>query len=291
MHDEYGALQLSIIKEAQKRNIPTVSIQHGANTESSISYFHLKHHVQDETNYLNFPLPQKICVWSEKSKEDLIKRGNFPDDVPVITGDPKIDFLSNAIKKFNHKNICQKLKIPPEKMIIVFATQSLPNIQEKELITNSVFKSIKNLDDVFLLIKAHPNETNLSFYKDIAKKFEVKNYSIQQFFNLYEILYISDVVINAFSTVGIEALRMKKPVISLDMLGLHGNDPLIRSGNSTIVNSETELIPAIKHCFKIKNIDKMITDRELFAEKEIGRIDGQASKRIVNLINELRKGK
>jgi len=144
------------------------------------------------------------------------------------------------------------------------------------------------LDDVFLLIKAHPNETNLSFYKEIAKKFEVKNYSIQQFFNLYEILYISDVVINAFSTVGIEAMRMKKPVISLDLLRLHGNDPLIKSGNSTIVNSETQLIPAIKHCFKIKNIEKMITDRELFAEKEIGRIDGQAAKRIFNLIMELK---
>jgi len=288
MHDEYGTLQLSIIKEAKKRNIPTISIQHGANTESSISYFHLKHHVHDETNNLNFPLPQKMCVWSEKSKEDLIKHGNFPDDVPVITGDPKIDFLPKAIKKFNHKNICQKLKIPPEKMIIVFATQPLPNTQEKELITNSVFKSIKNLDNVFLLIKAHPNETNLSFYKEIAKKFEVKNYSIQQFFNLYEILYISDVVINAFSTVGIEAMRMKKPVISLDLLRLHGNDPLIKSGNSTIVNSETQLIPAIKHCFKIKNIEKMITDRELFAEKEIGRIDGQAAKRIFNLIMELK---
>jgi UDP-N-acetylglucosamine 2-epimerase len=288
MHDEYGTLQLSIIKEAKKRNIPTISIQHGSNTESSVSYIHLKNHVQDETNNLNFPLPQKMCVWSEKSKEDLIRQGNFPDDVPVITGDPKIDFLPNAIKHFNHKNICQKLKIPSEKKIIVFVTQPIPNIQEKEQITNSIFKSIKKLDDTFLLIKVHPNEDNLSFYKDIAKKFKVTNYSIQQFFNLYEILYISDVVINAYSTVGIEAMRMKKPVISLDFLGLHVNDPLIKSGNSIIVNSETQLIPAIKNCFKIENIDKMITDGESFAEKEIGRVDGQASKRIVNLINELK---
>jgi len=289
MHDEYGTLQLSIIKEAKKRNIPTISIQHGSNTESSISYVHPKHHIRDETNNLNFPLPQKICVWSEKSKEDLIKSGNFPDDIPVITGDPKIDFLPYAITRFNQKNICKKLKIPSEKKIIVYATQPFANIQEKELITNSIFRSIKKLDDTFLLIKVHPNEDNLSFYKEIAEKFKVTNYSIQQFFNLYEILFISDVVINAYSTVGIEAMRMKKPVISLDMFGLHGNDPLIKSGISIVVNSETQLIPAIKNCFKIKDIDKIITERELFAEREIGKVDGQASSRIFNLILELKK--
>jgi len=81
---------------------------------------------------------------------------------------------------------------------------------------------------------------------------------------------------------------MKKPVISLDMLGLHVNDPLIKSGISTIINTESQLVPAIKNCFKIKNIDKMITDRELFAEKEIGKVDGHASSRIFNLIIELK---
>ena len=288
MHDEYGTLQLSIIKEAQKRNIPTISIQHGSNTESSIAYIHLKHHIQDKTNNLNFPLPQKLCVWSEKSKNDLIKQGNFPENIPVITGDPKMDYLPYVIKKFNYKKICQKLKIPSEKKIIVYASQPFTNIHERELITNSIFKSIKNLDDSFLLIKAHPNEDDLSYYEKVAEKFKVTNFSIHQFFNLYEILFISDVVINAYSTVGIEALRMKKPVISLNMLNLHVQDPLIKSGISIIINSESQLIPAIKNCFKIKNNEKMMNDRELFAEKEIGKVDGQASSRIFNLILELK---
>ena len=64
--------------------------------------------------------------------------------------------LPNVIKQFNHEQICQKLKIPTEKKIIVFATQPLPNIEEKEIITNSIFKIIKNFDNVFLVIKAHP---------------------------------------------------------------------------------------------------------------------------------------
>jgi len=289
MHDEYGALQLSIIQEAKKRKIPTVSIQHSANFESHLSYIHLKHHIQDEKNNLNFPIPQKMCVWSEKSKESLIHHGNFPENVPVITGDPRIDFLPNAAKQFTRENICQKLKIPIKNKIIVFATQPLKNIKEKELHTNSVFKSIKKFDNVFLLIKVHPLEDDLSFYKDIAKKFNVTNYSIQKFFNLYEILYISDVVIITQSTVGSEAMRMKKPVICLNMLGLHENEPILKSGIPFIVNSEPQLITAIQNCFKIETIYKKIIDGESFAEKEMGKADGQASKRIANLITELKQ--
>jgi UDP-N-acetylglucosamine 2-epimerase len=289
MHDEYGTLQLSMIKEAKKRNIPTVSIQHGANTESSISYIHLKNHVKDEIDNLIFPIPQKMCVWSEKSKKNLLDLGNFPIDVPIVTGDPKIDFLPNVINQFNYQEICDRLKIPNEKKIIVFATQPLSNLQEKELITKAVFKSLNDLENAFLLVKAHPNETNLTFYHEIAKKYAVKNYSVEQFFNLYEILYISDVLVNAFSTVGIEAMRMKKPVISIDLLGLHENDPLIRSKNSFIVHSENQLTPFIKQCFEIKDDEQMINDRVTFAQKEIGKMDGQASKRIVNVIKELLK--
>ena len=83
-----------------------------------------------------------MCVWSEKSKDILIKNGNFPDNVPIVTGDPKIDFLPKAIKQFNRENICKKLKILPETKVIVFATQPFSNIEEKELIVTSVFKSI-----------------------------------------------------------------------------------------------------------------------------------------------------
>ncbi len=287
MHDEYGALQLSIIKEAQKRNIPTVSIQHGANTASSISYIHSKQHIVDKSKYLNFLLPQKICVWSEQSKDILIKQGNFPDDIPIITGDPKTDFLPNVIKQFNHEQICQKLKIPTNKKILVFVTQPLPNIEEKEIITNSIFKIIKNFDNVFLVIKVHPRETDLSFYKNMAEKFNVRNYSIQQFSNLYEILFISNIVLVAYSTAGIEAMRMKKPVISLDMMGLNENQPLLKSGIPIIANSEDKLISSIKKCLESENVEKMIHEGQIFAEKELGKADGQSSTRIVNLIKEL----
>jgi len=61
MHDEYGTLQLSIINEAKKRNIPTISIQHGANTESSISY--IKRNTSSKY-FIDLKIEFAICSFS-----------------------------------------------------------------------------------------------------------------------------------------------------------------------------------------------------------------------------------
>lgn len=288
MHDEYGTLQLSLIKEAKKRNIPTISIQHGANTETWISYVHKIQHVKDESGKISFPLPQKMCVWSNKAKGNLLKFGNFPNNIPEVTGDPKIDFLPKAIQQFNSTRIKEKLNIPTRKKIILFATQTLPNLQEKELITKSVFESIKNLQDVYLIIKAHPNETGLSFYKKIADENDVSNYTIQQFSSLYELLYIANVVIVPYSTVGLEGMRMKKPVITLNLLGLHNDDPLIKSGFSQVVKNQSELLPILQKCLEPIPDSKILESSAQYSENEIGLVDGKASERITNLILELK---
>lgn len=289
MHDEYGTLQLCLINEAAKRKIPTIAIQHGVNTETWVSYVHYPDHINGKNPNLNFPIPDHLCVWSEHAKTNLIKYGNFPHNVPVVTGDPKSDFFPEAIKNFDSNKIKSSLGISPEKKIILFATQTLSNTHEKSLITNSIFKSISNLDDSYLIIKAHPNEIDLSYYEKIAKAFDVKNFSILQSHNLYELIHISDVVIVPYSTVGIEAMRLQKPVIAMNMMGLHDDDPLIQSGIPLIVQTAKELIPAIKQCLQIEYLSQILQKEKLFAEKQIGNADGMSSQRIVDLIVEKRK--
>jgi hypothetical protein len=286
MHDEYGTLQQCLIKEASKRKIPSIAIQHGVNTETWISYVHNLDHIKGKNPNLDFPIPNYMCVWSENAKSNLLKYGNFPLTVPIVTGDPKSDFLSNAIKNFDSKKIKSSMEIPSDKKIILFATQTLSNLDEKDLITNSIFKSISNIENHFLIIKAHPNENDLSYYENMAKKFNVKNFMIMQSQNLYELIFVSDVVIVPYSTVGIEAMRLRKPVIAMNMMGLHDDDPLINSGMPIVVNSDEEIIPAINQCLDISS--KILDDGELFAQKELGNIDGLSSDRITKLILDTR---
>ncbi len=289
MHDEYGAIQISLINEAKKRNIPTVSIQHGANTETGLSYVHNPEHVFGKNKNTNFPLPDKMCVWSESAKNNLLKFGNFPPSTPVVTGDPKVDFFPIAIKQFDYEKITKTLKIPKEKKIILFATQPLHLIEEKELITRNVMNSVKKLQNCYLIIKMHPNESDFSFYQKLANESKITDFLLVRFHNLFELIYIADIVIVPFSTVGMEAMRMKKPVIAMNLLGLHDNDPLIKSNIALVVKTENELIPTMKKCLDEQNISKIIERGKVFAQKEIGIPDGSSSERIVNLLLELMK--
>ena len=134
----------------------------------------------------------------------------------------------------------------------------------------------------------HPNETDFTFYRNLAYESEIKNISIVQNFNLYELFHISDVVVVAYSTVGDEAMRMKKPVIALNLLGLHDDEPIIKNEKALIVRNQNDLVPSIKKCLETNTIEKMIDAAFISAEQEIGVVNGNAADLIANLVIELK---
>jgi hypothetical protein len=287
MHDEYGALQLSFIHAARAKGIPTVSLQHGLISEEQISYVHEPEHISGERHDLLFPIPDKMCAWSEDARQDLIEIAKFPQSVPVITGDPKIDFLPSAIRSFNHEEITKRLGIPKGN-IIMFATENLPSEHEKSLITKSVFKAAKSLPECYVIVKMHPNEANTSYYELAAKEAGLLNYSIVRDVNLYELLYISNLVILSYSTVAVEAMRMGKPVISLNLMGLHDNVSFIKNRRAFVIRNPDELPSVIRNCLdNTDEVQEIVEKGKAFAEQELGAADGKASERVVELILQL----
>ncbi|TMR66720.1 CDP-glycerol glycerophosphotransferase family protein, partial [Streptococcus pseudopneumoniae] len=173
-------------------------------------------------------------------------------------------------EKFNAAEIKKNLEIPKEKKIILFANQTLPLLEEKQLITSKVFEVMKNFEDCHLLIRPHPNEINLDFYHKLISTSKISNYSIAKNENLYKLLFISDIVIVPFSTVGFEAMRLEKPVIALNLLNLHNDDPLIKSNTSIVVNDSTNLLSAIKKCLEKNEIKPSIENGKIYSEKLLG---------------------
>jgi len=290
MHDEYGALQLSTLYAAKKNGIPTLSLQHGTIYDDVFAYTHNDEDINNNKNELNFALPNKMCVWSESAKDALIKSAKFPPTSVVVTGDPKMDFFEKAIKNYSREKILRNSSIPQEKKIILFATENLPNLEEKMMIANSVFESMSDLSEFFLVIKMHPNESNWLIYEKIAKKYGISSYLILKDISLYELIHASDLVIISYSTVGLEAMRMLKPVISLNLMGLHNESNIIKNDLSIEVREKGELIPAILKCIDNKN-EKKIQSAKIFAENELGIIDGKATERVISHILQLKNQK
>jgi len=291
MHDEYGALQLSLIKAAKKNGVPTVAVQHGLSSDGQVQYIHKLEHVANQNSDLSFPLPNKMCVWSQSAKKNLIELGNFPSSIPTVTGDPKLDFLPKILKKFNFENIIKKLEIPKNKKIVLFATENLPKKEEKILITKTILNTMKELPNCHLVIKIHPNELDFSFYREIARKANLYKFSLIRDLNLYELLYVSDVVLVSYSTVGVEAMRMKKPVIALHLMGLHDNVSYVKQNMAFVIRSEEELLSTIKKSLESEYVENKIEKAKVFSEQELGSIDSKANEKIVQLILELKNEK
>jgi UDP-N-acetylglucosamine 2-epimerase len=288
MHDEYGALQISLINASRMKGIPSISIQHGIVSDEQISYVHAQKHITGERHELLFPIPDIMCSWSESSRQSLIETAKFPDSVPVVTGDPRVDYLPAALKKFDHEKIVQKLGMPKDKKIITFATENLPTEEEKIAIAKSICRSASEMSDCHLAIKMHPNEEDIGFYDRLATAADLKSYSILRDANLYELLYVSDLVVLSYSTVAVEAMRMRKPVISLDLLNLHGKVPFIKDRLAIIVKSADDLLPLIQKCLALApDVRELVEKAGSFAEMQLGTLDGMASERIVEVITDV----
>jgi len=291
MHDEYGALQISLINASRIKGIPCVSIQHGLVSEEQISYVHEQEHITGERRELLFPIPDIMCSWSESSRQNLIEIAKFPQSVPVVTGDPRVDYLPAALKKFDRRNIIQKLGIPEDKKIITFATENLPSEEEKLVVAKSIFRVVREIPECHLVIKMHPNEIDVGIYERLATAAGMKGYSILRNINLYELLYASDLVILSYSTVVVEAMRMQKPVISLDLMSLHESVSFIKSRVAIVVNNADDLLTSIQKCLALgPDVQEIVNKAKSFAEQQLGALDGRASERIVSVIMEASQG-
>ena len=86
-------------------------------------------------------------------------------------------------------------------------------------------------------------------------------------------------------------MKMGIPVISLNLMGLHDDALIIRKNVAIVVKNSKELLPAIQKHLDAQYTQKLIENGKIFAEKELGEIDGKAANRIVDQILQLKNQK
>ena len=288
MHDEYGSLQLSIINEAKKEGIPTISIQHGIIYEGLLPYTHKKNHIDNKIKEKTIPIPDKLCVWSKNSKDVLIKDGKIPERNISVTGDSKLDYLEKELQNLDKNEIINYLDLPHNKKIILLVTENLPDLDETKMIFDVVMENVRNESKYYLIIKLHPLEKYSEFYRQSIKKYNIENVKIIDNIDLYKFLIISDIVIVSYSTVGVEAMRLGKPVIAMNLLGKHNEVSMIRQSMAYIVREKNNLSNTIQECLETDIILEKLEKAKKFADDELGVIDGKATDRIIEEIVNLK---
>lgn len=223
--DEY------LMREARKLDIPVVSV--------ILSW--------DNTTTRGMPgaWADHVLSWTENMKKELIQLNDVPEEKITVSGVPHFDHYYNEDKLIKRADLFQKLGLDPAKKVIFFVTKSPNgyawNSQVAELILNAI-ESGEISRDAQLLVRLHPiyyrmKDGGLLFQKFLDEFHELQrrfpgfvinvpemvtgsgtlNYSMpeSEIIMLASILKHSDVVVNMFSTLNVEASIFDAPIVNV----------------------------------------------------------------------------
>jgi len=312
--DEHSS-GLPFIIASKLESIPTVGIQHGLITSSHPSYAYAKDEITDvsKRSPFNCPIPDKTVVFGQYYKDCLTLDSAYPLNSVAVTGQQRTDVLTNKNQIYYREKMLKRLGIESGKKIILFISQPHQDKQLRKKVGEAVLEAVKLLPDIFLIVKLHPYETkekliyrfakklgiylgpaesdwlsgSSELYEEIAGILKVRNYLVVKDIDLYSLLNACDIVILISSTVALESSLFNKPVISLNF----GEVDITSQVNRTVgmrVSDLKELVKVIRNVLedsktkrKTERISKSILSDFFY------KIDGLASKRIVNLLIKL----
>jgi len=284
LRDSIRVWEYVLTSVAKVLNIPSLVIQHGI---TSIAEVYAKQ-TADAVAFWGNIYPE----WYKKAGTDISKS--------KVTGCPSHDFIytGNSGRLKRYENILTDLGADPEKPTLIYLAacikhHPLYSVYQTPglslfLLRNSlgVFKEFREIQFV---VKLHPYYDRREYpkFRDAIPKssnvFLLKNADIPDLFS-GAVAVISDM----FSTAILDAIILKKPVITYNITG-EGTMPIEERKVGIEIRHPEELRPAIKNIlienkkndlFRNENFESFIKD---FTYK----IDGHSSERVKNFIREL----
>jgi len=234
----------------------------------------------------------KVAVDGQYCKDMLVSKGNNPDKI-VITGQSRFDPLLLRDRTFDKEGICRELNLDSKRKLVTFFTQTVGLFvrgREKMLLLKGIFEAMKSLSEVQLVVKLHPTrEFSDEIYRRTASEVGLKDFTILRNTDIWELLYISDAVIVINSTVGYEAIIMERPLIQ-DRISKSERDYLdyTKDGAAVPIYDIGRIKGAIEDALYNQEIKKALEEgRKKFISYHAYRIDGQSSKRVASLIEDI----
>lgn len=253
---------------ARDNKIPSLMVQHGFLLESNA---HSK------------VLADKVAGWGKASVDWYGRLGNSPDKI-IITGNPKFDSI---------RTIEEKSKTGGKKIILVgtdFTTDF--SIDESDLknpnMINAVIKAVGDRNDFGIVIKIHPGES-ISAYKDFIDKHPGITVTNGDF---YEALATCDILVMNYSSAVLEAAIFQKPTIVFKNHWGRKLAPVAEWGIAEEVENCEQMRRAIARIADGASEQVQIMEnRKKFIEYYAYKIDGQSTRRVLDAVKSLYRGR
>lgn len=196
-----------IVGIAREAGVPTVEIQSG--TISATPRF--------------VPPPSgHVLAIDPFSSQVYTNFMGLPDDRVTIVGSPKMDYDLRPHRRLTKAEARETLAHHGTfgTSIILLAAQPV-GVARMAAVVRIVAAAVSQLPDTTLLIKQHPNENEhyTRMYEEITSKAGVESVVISKNVDIVSAIVGSDCVATFYSTVGLEAFSLGRPVISVNPFG------------------------------------------------------------------------
>lgn len=275
--DENSPNTKSIFDAARDLGITTIGIQHG-----SIHALHPAYIFAKEDSAMN-KLPDFTVVWGEYSKEMLTQKSNYDEARVIVIGQPRTDFIS---EKLLEENALVSKFLRTNKKIVLFATQPQRDEKLRRLTAADVIKCSDQLGNVLLVLKIHPSE-DVNYYEQIIADCKVRSevQIVKNEIDLYQSLNMADLVMTCFSTVGAEAVILRKPLITVDYLDQDVQDYAKMNVAIKATNKEM-LLESMKTILEGPS-DAVQFKHDEFIEQFAYKIDGNVAERFWKVLSKI----
>lgn len=273
----FGRILASICNE---RKINSIAIQHGTIPFDPIHKYHLAN---------------KLYVFGKKSQEVLLSLGIEKEKIQ-ITGAPYLDakLFDKNTRKADKLLKYFKLKSTDKIALVALsgAGQRTSLKHHKKLI-ETINILAGNFSQYKFLIKLHRKD-DIKFYSDL-KKFS-KNIVVKRKIkpaisnDIFDWLKISEVLITGNSAVATEAMLMKKPVLTIDLMNEYPFMDFIQEKASLHSENVDDTIKNFSKTINDKKfLESQLSNQTDFINKYFYNSDGNTSARCVKLIEQLER--
>lgn len=266
----------AIITAAEKEDIPTLYITHG---------------VLAENNCHDVLYCRKTAVWGKADFERYVSLGNGENRL-VITGSPKYDRIFSKASTGSKFKTCESLCLDPAKKIVVFATQPVTRFSsyrtrdENRVLLESVLKAMKEFPGTQLVVKLHPFDSGI-MYNKVLNEYGGKRTIIVKDVDIFELISICDALITFSSTVGLEAMILDKPVITVNLGKRKDVLPFAERGAALGVYREEDISKALRAALEDEAVQGQLSEgSKKIVAYYVHKLDGRSSERVVNIMQE-----
>lgn len=256
----------------------------------------------------------RITVWNEIMKEQAVTIHGLQPRQVVVTGAPQHDLFARDRGFRERGPFLESLGLDPARPVVVYATGTEGTIPREPEVVAHLERALRaELGDRFqLLVRIHQLDS-VERYGGLAQRpgvvfdqagrptssYHDRDFDRAALEQLADTLRHADVVVNAASSISIDAAAVGTPVVCVDYDAEPGTPyhrsvtrfydfthqaPVVRSGGITRARSPEEVVAAVQRYLADPGLDA--EGRSRLVKEQCHRLDGQSGRRVGEAVLE-----